>query len=138
VMAARRCACGRSSTLLERIEGRCNDSVITPDGRVINSLALIYAIREIEGVGQFRIIQKALDDFHVQLVPTGSYRLDAEGRIREAWGKLLRVPVGVSFEYLQALPVERSGKFRHVVSELPADWNARLRQTAHSAGRGGN
>jgi phenylacetate-CoA ligase len=138
VMAARRCACGRSSTLLERIEGRCNDSVITPDGRVINSLALIYAIREIEGVGQFRIIQKALDDFHVQLVPTGSYRLDAEGRIREAWGKLLRVPVGVSFEYLQALPVERSGKFRHVVSELPADWNARLRQTAHSAGGGGN
>jgi phenylacetate-CoA ligase len=117
-LSSRRCPCGRALPLLEGISGRSNDSVVTPDGRVINSLALIYAVREVEGVEQFRICQKAADRFHVQLVCPDQRRSDGEERIRKGWTQLMRSPVQITFEYPPALPSERSGKFRHVVSEI--------------------
>ena len=64
--------------MLERVEGRSNDCIVAPDGRIINSLGLIYAIREIEGIERFRICQKALDSFHVQLVASASLPADVE------------------------------------------------------------
>lgn len=120
VMSSRRCPCGRALPMLETIEGRSNDSIVTPDGRIINSLALIYAVREIEGIERFRICQKAVDSFHVQLVANANLPVDMEDRLRQKWTHLLRAPVRLTFEYRNELPWEGSGKFRHVVSELPA------------------
>ena len=121
IASSNQCPCGRPLPLLERIEGRSNDSIVTPDGRVINSLAAIYGVREIEGVEKFRICQKRLDCFHVQLMCNGHFPADGEGRIREAWRKLFRVPLEVTFEYVDSFPAERSGKFRHIVSEVVLD-----------------
>lgn len=119
VMSARQCSCGRALPLLERVEGRSNDSIVAPDGRIINSLGLIYSVREIEGIEQFRIYQKAVDTFHVQLVTNADFPSDAEQRLRQKWSSLLRSPLQIVFEYLPALACERSGKFRYIVSELP-------------------
>jgi phenylacetate-CoA ligase len=120
VMSSRRCSCGRALPLLERIEGRSNDSIVAPDGRIINSLALIYAVRDIEGIERFRVCQKAVDRFQVQMLRNEKFPPDAEDRIRKAWGQLLRAPLKVTFEYPAELPLEKSGKFRHVVSEVSA------------------
>jgi phenylacetate-coenzyme A ligase PaaK-like adenylate-forming protein len=124
VLSGSPCNCGRVLPVLERVEGRSNDSIVAPDGRIINSLALIYPVRELEGIDRFRICQNALDDFAVQIVRTARYPADAEDRIRHAWSRLLRTPVKVSFEYPAELPVERSGKFRHIVSRIPAGQSA--------------
>jgi len=120
VMSPRRCSCGRALPVLQAVEGRANDSIVAPDGRIINSLALIYPVREIEGIERFRVCQKATDCFHVQVVRNENFPSDAEARIRRNWTQLLRAPVRVTFEYLPELPLEASGKFRHVVSELAA------------------
>jgi len=120
VASARRCSCGRALPLLERIDGRSNDSIVAPDGRIINSIALVYPLREIGGIEQYRICQKSTDRFHVQIVVNEAYRKEDEERIRVAWAKLLRAPVQVSFEYLPGIPAERQGKFRHITSEVPA------------------
>lgn len=124
VASARRCKCGRALPLLERIEGRSNDLVVAPDGRMINALALVYPLREVEGIEQYRICQKDVDRFQVQIVANGAYRKDGEERIRTGWSKLLRAPVQVNFEYLPAIPAERMGKFRHVVSEVPSGYRS--------------
>jgi phenylacetate-CoA ligase len=125
VMSSRRCPCGRALPMLERIEGRSNDTIVAPDGRKINSLALIYAVRGIEGIERYRITQKTLASFHVQMVCNGNYSNANEARISRNWSELFRSPVTVTFEYLSELPLERSGKHRHVVSEVTA-----LTQTA--------
>ena len=118
VAAERDCPCGRPLPLLERIEGRSNDLVVAPDGRLINALALVYPLREIEGIEQYRIVQKAVDCFHVQIACNTAYRADGESRIRTGWTQLLRVPVRVTFEYLPRIPAESGGKYRHIVSEV--------------------
>lgn len=130
----RPCPCGRALPLLDRIEGRANDLILTPDGRAVNSLALVYAVREVEGIEQYRICQRSLDTFHMRVVRNASYRTEGEERIRTAWSKLFRTPVHVTFEYLAQLPVERSGKHRHVVSELePAQLYGSALEFLHTA-----
>ena len=120
VASSRACECGRTLPLLERIEGRSNDLVVAPDGRLINALALVYPLRDIEGIEQYRIAQKQVDSFHVQMTCNSQFRKDGEERIRAGWTQLLRAPVRVTFEYLPRIPPDPRGKFRHIVSEVPA------------------
>ena len=98
--------------------GPSNDFVVAPDGRMINSLALIYSVRDVEGIESFRVRQQAVDRFHMQLVRNANYPGNAEARIAQAWRQLLRTPVTVTFEYVPVLAAEPSGKFRHVISEV--------------------
>ena len=123
VMSSRRCPCGRALPVLDGVDGRSNDSIVAPDGRIINSLALIYSVREIEGIERFRVVQEALNHFHVQMVCNTGFPSDAEEQIRRSWAQLLRTPLQVTFEYLPVLAPDRSGKFRHVVSKLPTGHN---------------
>src|SRR5215204_4636721 len=112
------CPCGRALPLLEQIEGRSNDLVVAPDGRLINSLALIYPLRGIEGIEQYRIAQTKVDSFHVQMACSSEFRKEGEERIRSGWEQLLRAPVQVTFEYVPRIPPDPRGKFRHVISEV--------------------
>ncbi len=118
-LSSRKCLCGRSLPLLERIEGRTTDFIVAPDGTILHALSVIYIVRELEGVEQFRIYQKEVDRFHVQLVRNQHYQPENEARIREGLRQRLHSPVHVTIEYLPNLPAERSGKFRHVISEVP-------------------
>lgn len=118
VLSQRRCGCGRMLPMLERIDGRANDSVVAPDGRIINSLALVYPLRELQGIEQFRIYQKRVDCFHVQIVRNEAFRQEAEESLRAVWSHFLRARIDVTFEYPQKLLAERSGKFRHFISEV--------------------
>jgi phenylacetate-CoA ligase len=118
VLSNKACRCGRSLPMLEHVEGRSNDTIVAADGRMINSLALIYSVREIEGIERFRIRQKSLTSFHIQVVRNERFSIDGEGRITANWTRLFRAPVEIAFEYLNELPPDPSGKFRHVVSDV--------------------
>jgi len=120
VLSSRPCHCGRALPVFDRIDGRSNDSIVAPDGRVMHGQALISFLMEVEGIEQFRIIQKKVDCFHVQIVRNENYRQEGEERIRKGWSQRLRSPLVMTFEYLPSLPAERSGKVRHIVSELPS------------------
>lgn len=118
-LSSRRCPCGRPLPLLENIEGRTTDFIVAPDGTILHALSVIYIVREIEGIEQFKIRQNEVDRFHIQLVRNERYRMENESRIREGLQRRLSAPVQVTFEYVAVLPPERSGKFRHVISEVP-------------------
>lgn len=117
--SSKKCSCGRCLPMLEKIEGRTTDFIVAPDGTILHALSVIYILREIDGVQQFRVRQKTVDRFHVQLVRNGNFQPESESRIRDGLRQRLRAPVEVSVEYLDSLPPERSGKFRHVISEVP-------------------
>jgi phenylacetate-CoA ligase len=117
-ISRRRCACGRALPLLESIEGRSNDSIVTPDGRTMNALSMVYPLREIAGIEQFRICQKRPDRFHVQIVRNDEFTRHAEEQLRQRWNQLFRSTLEITFEYVSSLPRDKSGKLRHVVSDI--------------------
>jgi phenylacetate-CoA ligase len=117
-LSTRQCGCGRALPLIERIVGRSNDCIMAPDGRNIHDLALVYPLREIEGIDSFRIHQLTIKQLHVQIVRNEHFRGDSEEKLRKSWRALLRAPVEITFEYLPRLLADRSGKFRHIISDL--------------------
>jgi phenylacetate-CoA ligase len=118
VLSSRICPCGRPLPLLERIEGRTTDFIVAPDGTILHALSVIYVLREIEGIEQFRIRQKTPDTFHVQVVKNERYQAGSEERIRVGLQQRMQAPLHVTVEYLASLPPEPSGKFRYVISEV--------------------
>lgn len=112
------CACGRGLPLLAEIEGRTTDFVHAADGTVLHGLALIYVLREIPEIEEFKIIQETVTRITVQLLVSGGNKAALERTITEQFQHRLGDSLVVSFEYPGKIEREASGKFRYVVSRV--------------------
>ena len=119
------CACGRGLPVLQEVQGRSTDFVVAQDGTVMHGLALIYTLRDLPGVQRFRIEQVSLDETRVRLIADASFTAAAEQRIVQDFKARLGNGVRVVVERVDELPSEASGKFRYVVSRVPAARAAR-------------
>jgi phenylacetate-CoA ligase len=116
VMDERRCACGRGLPMLKEIQGRTTDFVIANDGTVMHGLALIYVLRDVPGLASFKVIQQSRSRTEVLLVPEAGFEAGAPAKIVEAFRKRLGAGVEVDVRIVDAIPAEKSGKFRYIVS----------------------
>ncbi len=112
------CPCGRGLPLLKEIEGRTTDFIVARDGTVLHGLALIYVLRDLPGVAEFKIVQESLDLTRVFIVREAGYGDTAEQEIRETFRKRLGEDVEIDIRYVDRIEAERSGKFRYVVSKV--------------------
>jgi phenylacetate-CoA ligase len=121
----RTCSCGRGFPLIERIEGRVADYVITPKGELISGISLTenFAIM-VPGLAQLQIIQEAVDRFLFRIVRSpdfGSESLRAVGAlVAERFGPDVRYQC----EYVDHIPQEPSGKYRFCISKVPNPYTA--------------
>jgi|TARA_B110000503_G_scaffold34861_2_gene56930 phenylacetate-CoA ligase len=113
-----RCTCGRGLPVLAEIEGRSTDFVKAADGTVLHGLALIYVLREIPEVEEFKIVQESLTRITVQLVTSSSDTVQLENTVTEQFRRRLGDSLFVNFVYVSKIEREASGKFRYVVSQL--------------------
>lgn len=118
VLTEERCACGRGLPLLKEIQGRTTDFVVAADGTVLHGLALIYVLRDLTGVREFKITQESLAQTRVEIVKGDGYEQSAESLIRQEFGKRLGSEVEILIEYADSISSEKSGKFRYVVSKV--------------------
>lgn len=119
VMSHERCACGRGLPMLEEIQGRSTDFVVAADGTVMHGLALIYILRNLPGVRQFKITQESLLQSRIQLVVDTDFDRMAIPEVARQVRARLGAAVEVDIELVCEIPPERSGKHRYVVSRVP-------------------
>jgi phenylacetate-CoA ligase len=120
VLDDRTCACRRGLPMLREIQGRTTDFVVAADGTVLHGLALIYILRDLPSVKQFKIVQESLHRTAVQVVPAQGYGTEVEAIIRSGLKARLGAGVDVAIEVVAAIAAEKSGKFRYIVSHVPA------------------
>jgi phenylacetate-CoA ligase len=118
VLSEEACPCGRGLPVLQDVHGRTTDFVVAADGTVMHGLALIYTVRDIQGVEQFKIIQQTLHRVEVQLVANAQLPADAEARIVRDFQARLGAGVQVLVQRVASIPPEKSGKHRYVVSQV--------------------
>jgi phenylacetate-CoA ligase len=85
---------------------------------VLHGLALIYVLREIPDVEEFRIVQEAISRITVQIVTSATDTVQLERKVTEQFRRRLGDSLVVNFVYVSAIEREASGKFRYVVSQL--------------------
>ena len=115
-LSAAPCRCGRGLPVLESIDGRSTDFVLSDDGTVMHGLALIYVVRDLPGIDRFKIVQWSRARTTVQLVPGPGYDPAIESTIRDGLKARLGAQVTIEVERVESIPTERSGKFRYIVS----------------------
>ena len=118
VLDTRTCDCGRGLPLLREIQGRSTDFVVAADGTPMHGLALIYVIRDLEGVNAFKIIQESLTLTRVQIVPGEGFGAATREAIVLGLRARLGAQVEVAIEEVTIIAPEASGKYRYVVSKV--------------------
>ncbi|MEJ5211002.1 MAG: AMP-binding protein [Burkholderiales bacterium] len=118
VLDDRPCPCGRGLPLLAEIQGRTTDFVVARDGTVMHGLALIYVVRDVPGVAQFKIIQESRDLTRVLLVTGPGFDEASLEGIRSGLARRLGEGVTIAIERVAEIPREASGKYRYIVSRV--------------------
>jgi phenylacetate-CoA ligase len=116
------CPCGRTLPRLAEVEGRQTDFIVTPEGRILHALSVIYILRAVISIKQFKVIQEALDRFVIQLVPDGSFTSNDRTSITEQLRLLLGKDTKIELQELPSIPPAASGKFRYVESKVAANY----------------
>jgi phenylacetate-CoA ligase len=114
------CTCGRGLPLLKEIQGRTTDFVVAQDGTVMHGLALVYVVRDLPGVKEFKIVQESLDLTRIFLVTEAVFQPESEQTIMAGFKRRLGAGVDIRIEYVATIPKEASGKFRYIVSKVSA------------------
>lgn len=118
VLATEACTCGRSLPLLKEIQGRSTDFVVAADGTVMHGLSLIYILRDMPGVKAFKVVQETLAHTRVLLVTDALFTVESEQMLVDGFRGRLGSGVQISVERCDEIPVEKSGKFRYIVSHV--------------------
>jgi len=118
VPTLRRCACGRGSSLLDRIEGRVFNVVVTAEGRSAGGAFWTYLSRFVPGIKQFQIEQRDRHGVIFRIVRgpewKEEYAHSLERKIKDNLGNGFRV----DFEFVDDVPLTPAGKFRFVWSKI--------------------
>lgn len=111
-----RCDCGRNSAVVLRIEGRSDDYIVTPEGARIARLD--YLFKDALNLKEAQIIQEKLGEIRVLAVRRDTFTAKDEAEIRRDIKTWLSPSLAVTFDYVDEIPREPSGKFRGVLSRL--------------------
>ena len=112
------CREGRGLHVIEEVSGRSTDFVVRPDGTIMHALAVIYVLRALEGVARFKLIQHALREVEVLIVPAEQWSEEARSRLLAGLAARLGDDVRVEVRLVDSIPAEASGKYRYVVSHV--------------------
>ncbi len=113
------CSCGRNLALMSHGVGRLCDQYIAPDGTRHSALAISSTIAETgPPMGQIQYIQKSLTRFHILITNDPPLTIQIEQHIRRVIHDLVSPRIEVTFEAVDQLPREASGKIRYCICEI--------------------
>lgn len=123
-----RCPCGRSWPIIKSIQGRINDFLVLPDGRKISWLYLLRYLlydekfrENVFCVSQYQLIQERYDRIKFKIVKGTRFEHDIiegiKNKIEVEFAKQ-GYKLEIVLEYVDEIPLERTGKRRLFISKL--------------------
>lgn len=120
------CICGRNYRLLEKIEGRKQEYIITADGRAIALTGVVFGQHwhAFARIRQLQFVQDKPGKVTIKIVKAEDFRQEDE---KEILDKLLNCVISgleISFEYVDQIPLTSRGKHIFVKQSLslPSAW----------------
>jgi phenylacetate-CoA ligase len=111
-----RCGCGRRFPVLEKVQGRIDDIIITPDGRPVGRLDPVF--KGFSGIKECQIVQESLDKVSVNIVCDAMFDASIEAELMTEFRKRLGNEMEIELVKMTEIPKSANGKFRPVVSMI--------------------
>ncbi|MBD3229031.1 MAG: hypothetical protein GF329_12650 [Candidatus Lokiarchaeota archaeon] len=112
------CKCGRGLEVIDSLKGRIDDYLITRNGRFIPGIFFpaVFAYHKINGIKQYQIIQKELEEIEILIVKTDKFKdselIEFKNIIKKSLGD-----IRININFVDEIP-SKSGKCRYTISEL--------------------
>ena len=119
----RACPCGRGLPLLESVEGRDADFVVTPAGGLISGISLTenFAV-QIPGAAQVQIVQEEVTYLRIRMVTDERFTTASRQQIDRLVGSLFGPTMRYDLELVDLIPQEPSGKYRFCISKVANEY----------------
>jgi phenylacetate-CoA ligase len=110
------CSCGRPGDVFLQVDGRVEDYVLTPDGRLIGRLDHIF--KQQYNVAEAQILQETRNAVEILVVPREGYTAaNSLVLLKEARARLGN-EIEIQIRMVDQIARERNGKFRAVKSKV--------------------
>ena len=119
ILSDRRCPCGRGLPILEALEGREADYVVTAAGELISGISLTenFAVL-VQGVAQIQIVQEEVRRFVFRIVRAADFTAASERKISDLVAERFGPGTDHRCEFVERIPQEPSGKYRFCISHV--------------------
>lgn len=113
VLSDKFCMCGSIFPVMEKIMGRMDDVIVTPDGRRIGRLSPVFKGFPVKEV---QYIQRNIGTVEVQIVKDIGYSISLEGEVLKELRKRLGETISIHINYVNSISRGRGGKLKSIVS----------------------
>jgi phenylacetate-coenzyme A ligase PaaK-like adenylate-forming protein len=114
---SRICECGRGFEMMESVQGRDTDIVVTPDGNRLIVQFFVGVLEHFSEIDMFQVVQEKVDSMLIKVVPTKGFTKELENTIvRQLQEKGARLRIDI--ETVKEIPVSPSGKRRFIISDV--------------------
>ena len=113
-----KCSCGSLFPLVERIEGRASDYILSPTHGKVNLGNISNSTKDIKGIINFQVIQEDLSHVTILVTATKYFTNSQKKNFLAALEERFGSKMSISLKVVDEIPTEKSGKFRIVKNLL--------------------
>jgi len=119
IFTNKQCSCGRGLVLMGSVEGRANDFITTPRGKLVSPCLLVSVLKTITGITQYRIVQESKELLTVKIVKAKDFSNHTIQQVRAKLEKILGVEMCINIQLVGEITEEPPGRIRSIISRVP-------------------
>ncbi len=104
--------------MMDIVEGRIDDMIYTPTGKVVSPNSITNAMEAVEGIKQFRIIHERENILIAKLIRGKGFCPDTPRKTERLLKELVGEEMEVKVEIVNDIPKMYSCKIRAVISKV--------------------
>lgn len=119
VITDRKCSCGRTTPMLERLEGRVADFLKKVDGGQVAGVSLVErTLTKIPGIEQMQLVQEKLDEIIINRVKGAEFTEGTDTELIKEFRQVFGDAVSFDIRDTPTIPQEKSGKYRFSICKI--------------------
>lgn len=119
VPSSRKCACGRGLPLMEKLEGRVADFLLTASGAMVSGISLVErTLTKVPGIEQMQLVQVTLEALLINRVKGQEYKAGTDEQLIHELTKVFGSKVNYKIQDVKHIPQEASGKYRFSICKV--------------------
>lgn len=122
------CSCGRGLPLLNMVEGRTLGMISTPSGRVIAGEFFPHLFKDFAAIRAYQVLQETRSELVIRATLVRQLSESELALLRNTVARALGPDMHVHWEMSPNVVIERTRKFKPVVSRIPVRYDAGTRQ----------
>lgn len=118
------CPCGCAWRRIVAIGGRTLDMIVRPDGSRISGLVIVALLQDARVESRVQVVQTLPDSLTVRHLASDIIPFEARANLKRELDQVFGVSVNISYQPVEELTYDKSGKYRYVICECGGNVNA--------------